>query len=91
MAAFADGWVKFIAEADLNDDAAVGTEDSVYAALLTPGGYDVGLAGGRLSFACAVVAPDGRILAQFCRDLAVCHGRITDCCVSGCDDLFHMQ
>ena len=41
VAAFADGSVKFMTETEINDDAAVHTDQSIYVAMLTPGGNDV--------------------------------------------------
>lgn len=47
VATFADGSVKFMAESVINGDAAVHTDQSIYVALLTPGGNDTtGGAGG---------------------------------------------
>ena len=40
VAAFADGSVKFMAESDINDDSNIGTANSYYVSLLTPGGND---------------------------------------------------
>ena len=45
VTAFADGSVKFMNEQEINDDANVHTENSVYVALLTPGGQDAGALG----------------------------------------------
>lgn len=41
VAAFADGAVKFMTETEINDDTNVHTDQSIYVALLTPGGNDV--------------------------------------------------
>lgn len=41
VAAFADGSVKFMSAQELNDDPAVLTNDSLYVALLTPGGDEL--------------------------------------------------
>jgi hypothetical protein len=40
VAAFADGSVKFMSEADINDDPAAYSDGSYYVSLLTPGGND---------------------------------------------------
>ena len=46
VAAFADGSVRFLAEDRFNDDPNVYTDQSIYAAMLTPGGNDAWDGGG---------------------------------------------
>ena len=46
VAAFADGSVKFMAESEINDDSNIGTADSYYVSLLTPGGNDANVLDG---------------------------------------------
>ncbi|MCG8585594.1 MAG: DUF1559 domain-containing protein [Pirellulales bacterium] len=42
VVAFADNSVKFMAETEINSDSAIGTANSVYVAMMTPGGFDAG-------------------------------------------------
>ena len=46
VTAFADGTVRFMAEREINDDTNVHTDQSIYVALLTPGGSDLPTTGG---------------------------------------------
>ncbi|MCG8585025.1 MAG: DUF1559 domain-containing protein [Pirellulales bacterium] len=74
VAAFADGTVKFLSETNFNTDAALGTVNSVYVAMLTPGGGNVGSAGdgGGDDW------DDGDIYDSYCEDCAGINGNPSD-------------